>query len=911
MIEDGEDGRMGMRMTGLILRLYPRAFRNRHGDEIRGFVEDERARVAEQGRRPGPRFWLRTWLDLAVGGVRLRLRPAAGASIAHLAEARAAATALGGREPRSGAGESLTALAREAKQAIRALRRSPVLTLTVVATLGLGIGLNTAIFSVVHGVLLKPLDYADSHELVYVQASLTNDQIEHASHSGGDFRDIQEWVPALDDVAAVGRIRQNLTGLEPPRRVAVGWASSNLFQVLGIDAAIGRGFEPHDPPGTVVLGHALWATALGSDPGVIGGSVLLDGHPYTVVGVLPEGFRLHLPGLTDDIEAWKVPDDWWQNGDAWGAQGPEFALFRVIGRMAPGANMTEAQTQLDALAEDLRRRFPEHERAGLALAATPLLDNVVQDVRPTLLMLLGAVALVLLIACANVMNLLLARTRARSREMALRMALGSGRGRVVRLLFAESLALALLGAAAGVALAYGGIEVLDALAPAGLPRSDDVTLAPGVLGFALAVALLCTVLFGLTPAVVAARAAPGRDLRDGRTSTPARLLLGGALVVAQIATSLVLLTGAGLLAASLIRLHQVEPGFDTDDLLTFSVSVPGTQYGWPEEADRFFRELEDRVEGLPGVRSAGVVWPMPFAGRSWSGLFTAGDVGEEARSYADYRLATPTYFETIGAGIVEGRTFQPDDRREVALVSRALTERAWPGRSAIGETVRANPWGGGMVEFEVVGVVDDVQYADLREPAEPAVYFDSRGWAWTDWEVNFAVRTAGDPNMLIGPVRAELLAMDANVPLDNPRPMAELVGDQLATNRFALTLIGMFAVVAALLAVVGLYGVLSYTVGQRLREIGIRMALGSERAGILRLILIRGMRLTVTGVVLGVVAALMMTRLLAAYLFGVSTTDPVTFAAAAVVFLSAAALASYLPARRATALDPVTVLRAE
>jgi predicted permease len=777
--------------------------------------------------------------------------------------------------------------------------------------LGLGIGLNTAIFSVVHGVLLKPLDYDDSHELVYVQASLSNDQIEHASHSGGDFRDIQDWVPALKDVAAVGRIRQNLTGLEPPRRVAVGWASSNLFRVLGVEAAIGRGFEPHDPPGTAVLGHALWATAFGSDPAVIGGSVLLDGHPYTVVGVLPEGFRLHLPGLTDDIEAWKVPDDWWQNGDAWGAQGPEFALFRVIGRLAPGANMTEAQTQLEALAGDLRRRFPEHDRAGLRLAATRLLDNVVQDVRPTLLMLLGAVALVLLIACANVMNLLLARTRTRSREIALRMALGSGRSRVVRLLLAESLALALLGGAAGVALAYGGIEVLDALAPAGLPRSDDVTLAPGVLGFALAVSLLCTILFGLTPAVVAARATPGRGLRDGRTSTPGRLRLGGALVVVQIATSLVLLTGAGLLAASLIQLHQVEPGFETDDLLTFSVSLPGTQYGWPDEADRFFRELEDRVEGLPGVRSAGVVWPMPFAGRSWSGLFTAGDVGEEARSYADYRLATPTYFETVGARILDGRTFLPDDRREVVLVSRALAERAWPGRSALGEVVGANPWGGGMVEFEVIGVVNDVQYVDLREPAEPAVYFDSRGWAWTDWEVNFAVRTAGDPTTLIGPVRAELLAMDANVPLDDPRPMADLVADQLATNRFALTLIGMFAAVAGLLAIVGLYGVLSYTVGQRLREIGIRMALGSERAGILRLVLGRGMRLTVTGVALGVVAALLMTRLLTSYLFGVSSTDPLTFTVVAAVFLSAAALASYLPARKATGLDPVTVLRAE
>jgi len=699
-----------------------------------------------------------------------------------------------------------------------------------------------------------------------------NDGVEHADVSGGDFRDIQEWVPALEGAAAFTRIRQNLTGMEPPRRVAVGWASRNLFDVLGVGVALGRGFAPDDPPGTLVLSHSLWASAMGAEPGVVGMSLLLDGHPYTVVGVLEEDFRIHLPRLEDDIGVWKVPDTRWQNGDAWGSQGAEFALFNVVGRLA---------------------------------------HTVVGDVRPTLLMLLGAVAMVLLIACANVMNLLLARTQARRHEIALRVALGSGRRRILRMLLAESLELALLGGAAGVALAYGGVAVLHAMAPAELPRVENVSLAPNVLGFALLVSVACTLLFGLVPALSAAGSAPGHALKDARSSAGAgRLRLGGALVVAQIATSLVLLTGAGLLASSLVRLNRVEPGFDYDNLLTFSVSVPGTQYGWPTEADQFFRGLEDRIEALPGVRSAGVVWPMPF-GSTWTGIFTAGDVGDEARAYADYRLVTPSYFETVSAPLLEGRTFMPDDAREVVLVSRALADAAWPGRSPVGETVHANPWGGGMVPFSVIGVVDDVRYADLRQPADPAVYFDSRGWAWTDWEVNFAVRTSGDPTMLVGPIRGELLAMDPNIPMDSPRPMAELVANELAGNRFALTLIGMFAGVAALLAVVGLYGVLAYSVGQRIREIGIRMALGSRRRGILGLVLGRGLRLTALGVVLGVVGAAFLTRFLTGFLFGVSATDPVTFGMVVVGFVAAAAVASYLPARRATSLDPVTVLRAE
>lgn len=495
------------------------------------------------------------------------------------------------------------------KQALRSLHRSPALTATVVLTLGLGIGLNTAVFSVVHGVLLRPLGYAEPDRLVYVQADLMADGVENADHSGGDYRDIRESVSSFEAVAAVTRIQQNLTGPEVPRRIAVGWASQNLFQVLGVDAALGRVFAADDPPGTALLGHSLWTTSFGADPDVLGSSVQLDGHPYTVVGVLPEGFELPLPRFGQDIQAWKVPDDWWQNGDAWGAQGPQFALFQIVGRLAPGATLAQLTTELDAVTASLRRRFAGHDRSGLTLSGTPLLDTVVSDVRPTLLMLLGAVGLVLLIACANVMNLLLARANTRFREIAVRRALGSGRGRLLRLLLAESLALAGLGGALGVMLAVGGVEALRVLAPDGLPRTDGVSLAPGVLLFALLVSVLCTFLFGLVPALQASKALNPKHAHGSRTSASrGQLRTGSALVIGQIALSLVLLTDAGLLASSFVRLHGVRPGFDYENVLT----------------------------------------------------------------------------------------------------------------------LRANPWGAGLVEFQVVGVAQDVRYQDLREPAEPAVYFDSQ-----------------------------------------------------------------------------------------------------------------------------------------------------------------------------------------
>ncbi len=443
--------------------------------------------------------------------------------------------------------------------------------------------------------------------------------------------------------------------------------------------------------------------------------------------------------------------------------------------------------------------------------------------------------------------------------------------------------LAVAGGVAGLVLGVAGTQAIRALRPDKLPRLETVALDANVLAFAAFVALGCTILFGL----------------------------GRVLVVGQIGLSLVLLIGAGLLTTSLSRLANVDPGFDHRNLLTFAVSLPSKSYERPVGTDAFLRRLEDRIEQLPGVRSAAVVWPMPLAGARWANQYVAGKVTDGARAYALYRLATPDLFETLGAGLVEGRTFGITDPRHVAIISRNLAERSWPGESAIGRVLQANPWGGGVEEFRVVGVVDDIHYGSLREDPHPAIYFDSRGWSWTDWEVDVVVRTAADPASLAAPIRDALVSMDNQIPMANVSTMATHLDEQLAGTRFALGLVGLFAIIAGILAVIGLYGVISYSVSRRTREIGIRIALGAGRHRILGLVLGQGAILAGMGLGLGLVVAGWATRFLASFLFGIPATDQLTFAAVAALLLVATLAACAVPAQRATRVDPSIALRSD
>ena len=875
------------------LRLQPSEFRQEHQRELEDFVTQELEQAGSRKLFTG----LKIALDLLGTAVRLRLRPVR----------RGIWSLIGGDEEGwFGGGVSDLGLA------LRGLARSPGFSVVVVVTLALGVGLNTALFSVVNAVLLEPLEYEDPDELVYVQASLPARDLTDILHSGGDLRDYRT-VAAFEAVEGVATIRQNLNGAGLPRQVEVGWVSGGFFDLLGVVPEVGRVHRPDDSAGKVVLGYPIWRDAFGADPDAVGQSVQLDGHPYEVIGVLPPDFRLRMPprgGAAVVPDLWKNPDNLWQNGDIWQSQGPEFGLLQLVARLGPDQTVATAQAGADVVAADLRARFASFAQDDFTVEISPLHDRVVARVRPTLGLLLGAVSFVLLIACANVANLLLVRGQSRMREMAVRLALGSPRSRVGRFLLLESLTLAVVGTGAGLLLAAWAVAALPAFAPPGLPRVDLITLDRTVLGFALGAAFLTTGLVGVLPAMAAARTDPGAVLGNGRSGGHGMGRLRDALVVGQVSLSIVLLVGAGLLTQSLVRTQRVDPGFDPASVYTFGVSVPGAQYGWPAEADQFYRDVEARVAALPGVEAAGVVWPMPLSG-GWSGEHAIHDGEVVSMGIVDYRLATEAYFPTARIPLVDGRLFRDGDAPSTAVVSRSVAERAWPDRSALGQLIQADPWGRGMTDFQVVGVVGDVRSADVRQVPQGAVYFDSRSWSWVDWEVHVLVRTDRAEASLLPDLWQSLAEIDADVPLAHPEPLAALVARQTASERFVLALLAVFAGVAAVLALVGLYGVVSYAVGLREREFGLRIAIGCDRSGIRRLVVGRGLLLTGVGVAIGLVAARGFASVLDTLLFEVTASDLATYVGVAILLAAGAIAATWLPAWRASRLDLVGALRTD
>lgn len=794
--------------------------------------------------------------------------------------------------------------------AARALRRSPGFSSVVVSTLALGIGLNVAVFSVVDGVVLRPLEYPGADRLVYLQSHRRTEGTEDALVSGGVWRAFQDGTPGLEALEALATVRQTLADAGLPRQVQVGWVSSGFLNMLGVEPALGRVIAPSDPPGTVVVSHALWLNHLGADPAVAGRTVRLDGHSYTIVGVMPPGFRLDLPvrgGRLPEIEIWKNPDALWQNGDFWSQQGLSFAMLRMVGLRSPGVSIDAVQAQTDATVASLWSSDTEYQVADFGVTAHDLRERLVSDVRPMLLLLMSAVAFVLLIAAANVANLLLVRAQGRRREVAVRVAIGASRGRVARYLLAESMILAVGGAVVGLGLAAAFMALTPLLGPQDIPRLGRIGLDGHAVAFALTVALGTTVLVGLAPALSAARTEPSSTLGNARSSGGGGARSRDALVVAQVALSLVLMVGAGLLVTSLARLGRVDPGFEADGLYTFAVSIPGTDYGWPEEAGAYYREVQARVSDLPGVRGAGVVWPMPFSG-SWSGDYRAAGSGESL-GLVPYYLATEEYFATAEIPLVAGRLFRDGDAPGVTVISESAARAAFPEGSALGRVVSASPWGGAPTDYEVIGVVGDVRQTSLREPPQGGLYFDARTWSWVDWEVHVVARTEEEPGTLVPALRGAVARIDGEVPLARPQAMSDVMAGGTATARFLLALLGVFATAAAFLAVVGLYGVVSYSVGLRRRELGIRLALGSERAGIQRLVVGRGLVVATVGVFVGGIGSLAFGRLLQRYLFEVGAGDPATLVAAASLLAVATLVASWIPARRAAETDPVMVLR--
>jgi putative ABC transport system permease protein len=805
-------------------------------------------------------------------------------------------------------------LINDLRHATRRLLGSPGFTALAVLTVGLGVGATTVMFSAVHGVLLKPLSYPEPDRLVMIRGATMAQPGRPGVISYPDYRDWRRESRSFETIAALRPADVTLAGPGGPERIEGARVTASFFQALRVVPELGQSFpEESDKPGgerVAVLGHRLWRR-LGGDPTLVGRTVTLSGQPHAIIGILPAGFR-----PPREVERAEVFAPLAMDGEELEQRGNRSLV--AIGRLRSGVSVAQARAELAAVARHLEKEYPD-SNTGVGAMVESLHADTVGELRRPLLVLLGAVAFVLLIACTNMANLVLPRALARRREMAVRAALGARRSRLVRQLLTESLLLGVVGGVAGLALAYWGLDALVSLAPAGTPRLRDIALDGRVLAFSLAVSLATGVAFGLAPALSASRTDVQAALHEsGRSPALARHPGARLLVVAEIALSLVLMAGAGLLLESFRRLLSVDPGFDPHNVLTLGVSLPATRYPRPDQRARFFAELLERVRIAPGVVSAAAVTELPLGGdASIATRFTvegrpAPAPGQKPR--AEYHAVTAGYFETMRIPLKKGRTFDAGDRREapaVAVVNEALAAQVFPGQDPLGQRLRI---GIGTDEsdprtFEVVGVVGDVRHVGRQVFALPEIYVPhpQQSWSW----MSLVVRTSGDPLALAGALRRAVAAIDSQQAVYDVRPLRELLSDSLAARSFIMALLGGFALLGLALATVGVYGVLAESVERRRGEIGLRLAVGASPGDVLRMVLGQAARLAAAGVTLGLAAAFALTRVMQSLLFGVSATDPATFATVAGVLAIAALLASYLPARRAAGLDPATVLREE
>ncbi|MFW6201178.1 MAG: ADOP family duplicated permease [Gemmatimonadota bacterium] len=799
--------------------------------------------------------------------------------------------------------------ARDLRFAVRGLRSSPAFAAVVVLTLAIGIGANTAVFSVVDGVLLRPLGFADSDRIVRLLEYMS-DGSGRGTISSPNFYDWRDEATVFEAAALYDEYRPTLTGVDEPVRVPAASVSASYFEVLGVRPAAGRFFLPEeDEPGSsrVVLGWGLWQERYGGDPSVVGATIELSGFEYTVVGVAPRG--LEDAGLSGD--RFEPPRLWRSTPSYFATNGRGGRSFTAVARLRPGVTVERAQEELSAIHARLAERFPENN-ANRVVRVEPLKDQIVGDVRPALLALLGAVGLVLLIACANVANLLLFRAASRRREVSLRAALGASGGRIAQGLLAESLVLAVLGGLAGVGLAYLATSVLADLAASHLPRVENVGVDPRVLGFTALVTVATALLVGLAPAWRAMRVDAADALAaGGRTSTGdrAQARFRSAVVAAEVALAVVVVIGGALLGRSLAELRAVDPGIAVDRLLVMEVDPPNDPY-FGDDADtlltgltRLYDGLVDRVLRVPGVRAAGLTDVLPLSG-GFNG-FAYRVVGpalpdpaaEPPR--AELRAVSPAYFEAMGIPRLRGRGFEASDAASappVVVVNDALARRHWPEGRAVGERLDI----GGEEAATIVGVVGDVTQFSLDRSPEPTVYRphpQAPGWMRDDQTL--VVRTERDPATVAGAVRAAVREVEPRMTIADVRPMSAVLGGTLAQPRFRTLLLGAFSLMALLLAVIGVYGMVAYGVAQRTRELGLRMALGATTRQVAGMVVGEGLRPVLAGTLIGLAAAFGATRLISGLLYGVGATDPLTFALVPITLVAVAALAAWLPVHRA------------
>jgi putative ABC transport system permease protein len=802
-------------------------------------------------------------------------------------------------------------LFQDLRYSLRMLRKSPGFTAVALLTLAMGIGANTAIFSVVYSVLLEPLPYKDPSKLIFLNE--TTPRVGSVTLSYLDFLDWRSQSATFSQIAALHRVGFNLAGVSQPERISGGAVSPNFLSMLGLRPFLGRDFDASEEKAgaapVVMLSCSLWQSHFGADPNSIGRTITLDGRGYTIIGVLPSNFR-----WTDKIDVLEPIGTWLAaHPDAMnrGDRGDQ----EVLGRLAPGASFAQARSEMEGIAARLAKEYPgTNDQFGAAL--TPIREAYVGDTRMAILSLFGAVLCVLLIACANVANLLLVRAAGRTREIALRIAFGATRRRIIRQMLTESFVLAFLGGALGLVLAAVGARLL----PTGMLRGTSVELNPAVLVFAVVLIALAAFVFGLAPAARSAKSDLQLQLKEGGAGTgigTAQTRLRGIFVVAELALSLVLLAGAGLMMKSLHLLLSVSPGFQVDRVLTMELQLRTAQYDKDPAVRTFWQSVLDRVRALPGVQSAAIGTVVPFTdNHSRLDITIEGMALPKPGSFPhpDAHAVSDGYASTLGIPLLRGRTFTETDNEnspKVAMINAMLAREYFPNGDAVGKRLmfghpsptESPQW------LTIVGVLGDTKLYGLAQAARLEVYVPFRQSPQGD--MNLLIKSGVDPAALTSAVRNEVASVDKDQPIFALTTMTQLVNDSVSTRRFTLILLGLFSGLALVLAAIGIYGVISYSVAQRTRDIGIRMALGASRSDVMRDVLAIGVRLTGVGLALGLAGALLSTRVLASLLYGVGSTDAFTFTAVSVVLTVVALVASYLPARRATRVDPIVALRYE
>jgi putative ABC transport system permease protein len=806
-------------------------------------------------------------------------------------------------------------IVQDLRYGLRALRARPGFTLVALVTLALGIAVNTTMFSVVNGVLLAELPYRDPERLVLFRV-MTDGQTSLPSLAPPEVEDVRERAGVFEDVASIRDNTATLTGSGEPLQLRIGGIRWNFLHLLGVEPQLGRALTaddglPNAAP-VVLLANGLWRERFGADPQVVGRSIVLDGQSTQVIGVLPPSLELLLPreaGLPKRLDAWRpFAFDF--------HAAPRFRWMRAVARLKPGVSHAAAQQATDRLARELIAEFPAYRQQPFQILVRPLHADVVGPVRRPVLVLFGAVAFVLLIACGNVANLLLARAAEREHEIGARAALGASRARLVRQLLTEGLLLGLSAAVLGTLLALGLVELLLRLAPADLPRLDVVGVDARVLLFTLLASLLAVVVFALLPALQTTRVDLHDTLKSGArlAGSGRRARLRRLLVAGEIALSLVLLVGAGLLIRSFSALQAARPGFEADQLVSFQLALPGARYPNPPEQGRFFEELSARMRAQPGIQAFSASFPLPMSGRFWTNEYAYDAHTEEKWGVveSDNHVVLPGYFHALGARLLSGRDLSWEDVKEgrrVAVIDERLARKAFPGKDAVGQFLKARTAAQEKESVEVVGVVEHVRQDHPGRDGREQTYMSLAQWPFGG--LYFTVRSSLPTDQAMEIARNEVRRLDPELALYDVRTLRGYLAEVTAGQRFAMQLLGVFAALAALLAAIGLYGTIAYTVSQRDREFGIRMALGAGPRQLLGMVVRQGLGLAALGIVAGIAAALVLSRVLSSLLYGVSAADPLTYAAMVIGVGALALLASYLPALRAARLHPARVLRSQ